>query len=102
VRPPSRDVAQPVAAAPPPSLCRPIWNVATTVDPQPKALGSTSVSCCPGARVNVSNEMRRETVSQSRAMRSDPSAVTTSAPLPQPTVSAPPATTSIASATGVP
>ena len=44
VRPRSREVAKPMLRAPP-SKIRPTWKTATTVFPEAKESGSTSVSC---------------------------------------------------------
>ena len=46
VTPPSVEVAQPIAAAPPPKF-RPTWNTDTTVFPTEKLSGSAIVACCP-------------------------------------------------------
>src|SRR4051794_32466490 len=101
VRPESAEVDQPMPAAPP-SAKRPTWNDATAVVPAPATLGSTCVWCCAPALVSESEEIRRETSSQSPATVSARSAVTASTPLPHCTRSVPPYTASIRSAFLVP
>jgi threonine dehydrogenase-like Zn-dependent dehydrogenase len=89
VWPESVEVDQPMPAAPP-SPKRPTWNVATAVVPAPATLGSTCVWCCAPALVSESDEIRRDTSSQSLETVSARSAVTASRPLPHVTRSLPP------------
>jgi hypothetical protein len=57
LRPPSREVAKPVAAAPP-SKKRPTWKTLTIVDPMPTACGSTCVACWAPTVVSRSVDSR--------------------------------------------
>src|SRR5262245_21329597 len=57
-RPPSDDVEKPIAVAPPVAI-RPTWKTATTVLPNEKLSGSTSVACWPPAPRTVSVETCR-------------------------------------------
>src|SRR6266702_3957905 len=52
--PPSRLVAQPMSLEPPLNT-RPVWNTATTVDPNTKVSGSTSVACAAVGRLSGAN-----------------------------------------------
>jgi hypothetical protein len=56
VRPPSLDVAQPIAEAAP-VVERPIWNADTTVLPFAALSGSTALWCCPTVSVRGSTEI---------------------------------------------
>ena len=84
VAPPSREVAKPMATAPP-SKTRPTWTTATTVEPKANVSGSACVACWPIGSLVRSAETCRDTTSQSRWTRSEASAVTMSRPGPQAT-----------------
>src|SRR5204862_1812863 len=101
VAPRLRENEKPMLEAPPPKI-RPLWNTARTDEPTANESGSTCVSCWLCGFRYGSREISRLTTSQSRATRSDASAVTMSRPRPQETVSRTPFQAWMRSARAVP